>query len=68
VLKRRLHIEAHLYLRTVGAEHGEGKKRDPKGEVLARDGVLNPNPGTVRDVVFTGNPFFDAKDLVQVRY
>ena len=64
-----LHIEAYLSLQDAGAEHGEGKKkRDPKGEVLARDGVLNPNPVAVRDVLFTGNPFFDAKDLVQVRY
>jgi transposase len=44
------------------------KRRDLKSEALAQDGVLNPNPGAVRDVLFTGNPFFDAKDLVQVRY
>ena len=46
----------------------KAKKRDPKSAALAQDGVLNPNPGAVRDVLFTGNPFFDAKDLVQVRY
>jgi transposase len=44
------------------------KRRDPKSAALAQDGVLNPNPGAVRDVLFVGNPFFDAKDLVQVRY
>jgi transposase len=44
------------------------KKRDPKSEALAQDGVLNPNSEAVRDALFTGNPFFDAKDLVQVRY
>lgn len=44
------------------------KKPDPKSEALSQDGVLNPNPEAVRDVLFTGNPFFDAKDLVQVRY
>jgi transposase len=51
-------------------EQGMAKatKRDPKSEALARDGVLNPDPGAIRDGVFTGNPFFDAKDLVQVRY
>ena len=43
-------------------------KRDPKSEALAQDGVLNPNPEAVRDALFAGNPFFDAKDLVQVRY
>ena len=44
------------------------KRRDPKSEALARDGAFNPNPEAVRDVLFTGNSFFDAKDLVQVRY
>src|SRR5436309_15647081 len=44
------------------------KPRDLKNEALAQDGVLNPNPEAVRDDLFIGNPFFDAKDLVQVRY
>src|SRR5450755_3076579 len=44
------------------------KKPDPKSEALAQDGVLNPNPEAVRDALFDGNPFFDAKDLIQVRY
>ena len=44
------------------------RKRDPKSEALAQDGVLNPNPEAVRDALFASNPFFDAKDLVQVRY
>lgn len=46
----------------------KAKKLDPKSEALARDGVLNPDPGAVRDILFTANPFFDAKDLVQARY
>src|SRR3989442_8902878 len=46
----------------------KAKRRDPKSEALAQDGVLNPNPQAVRDALFAGNPFFDAKDLVQVRY
>lgn len=46
----------------------KAKRRDPKSEALAQDGVLNPNPAAVRDALFAGNPFFDAKDLVQVRY
>jgi transposase len=44
------------------------KKRDPKSAALAQDGALNPIPDAVRDALFVGNPFFDAKDLVQVRY
>lgn len=46
----------------------KARKMDPKSEALAQDGVLNPNPEVVRDALFAGNPFFDAKDLVQVRY
>ncbi|TIO63701.1 helix-turn-helix domain-containing protein [Mesorhizobium sp.] len=41
---------------------------DPKGEALARDGTLNPHPEAISDTLFISNPFFDAKDLVQVRY
>ena len=43
-------------------------KRDPKGEALARDGALNPRPEAVLDPLFVDNPFFDPRDLVQVRY
>jgi transposase len=35
---------------------------------MARDGALNPHPEAVRDPLFLDNPFFDADDLVQVRY
>jgi transposase len=44
------------------------KKRDPKRDALAKDGALNPHPEAIRDALFAGNPFFDAQDLVQVRY
>jgi transposase len=44
------------------------KRRDPKREALAQDGALNPRPEAVRDPLFAVNPFFDARDLVQVRY
>jgi transposase len=43
-------------------------RQDPKRQALARDGALNPHPEAVRDPLFADNPFFDAKDLVQVRY
>ena len=46
----------------------KAKRRDPKSEALAQDGVLNRHPDAVRDALFRGNPFFDPKDLVQVRY
>jgi len=41
---------------------------EPKAEALTRDGVLNSHPENVRDPLFNDNPFFDPKDLVQVRY
>jgi transposase len=44
------------------------KKIDQKTLDLKRTGTLNPRPGSVSDPLFTENPFFDAKDLLQVRY
>jgi transposase len=46
----------------------KAQKRDPKREALAKEGALNPRSEAIRDALFTGNPFFDAKDLIQVRY
>src|SRR5450759_2749782 len=42
--------------------------RDGKAEVLAGSRTLNPHPGAVTDAVFAGEDFFDARDLVQVKY
>jgi transposase len=40
-----------------------------KVAALRRHHALNPRPQTVRDPAFAGaNPFFDANDLVQVKY
>ena len=41
---------------------------DGKAEVLASSRTLNPDPGAVTDPMFTGSVFFDARDLVQVKY
>jgi transposase len=46
----------------------KAKRRDPKREALAQEGVLNRHPDAVRDALFASNTFFDARDLVQVRY
>jgi transposase len=35
---------------------------------LKRTGTLNPRPNSVSDTLFKENPFFDPKDLLQVRY
>ena len=42
--------------------------RDPKSSSLQADGVLNAHPEAVTDALFHTNAFFDARDLVQVKY
>jgi len=44
------------------------KKPDPKLLELKRTGTLHPHPAAVSDTLFRQNPFFDPKDLLQVRY
>src|SRR6202142_628420 len=44
------------------------KKPDQKTLELKRTGTLNPRPSSVSDTLFKENPFFDPKDLLQVRY
>jgi transposase len=41
---------------------------DQKMLELKRTGTLNPHPDTITDRLFQENPFFDARDLLQVRY
>jgi transposase len=42
---------------------------DDKEAALRRHHALNPRPEGVRDAAFTSaDPFFDARDLVQVKY
>ncbi|MBZ0188539.1 MAG: helix-turn-helix domain-containing protein [Candidatus Obscuribacterales bacterium] len=43
-------------------------KQDPKIDALKNSGTLNPHPEKVRDQFFLGNEFFDARDLMQVKY
>jgi len=43
--------------------------RDDKAAALRRQHALNPRPHEVSDSAFiSGNAFFDARDLVQVKY
>ncbi len=44
------------------------KKPDQKSLELKRTGTLNPHPDSISDSLFKQNPFFDPKDLLQVRY
>ena len=41
---------------------------DPKAEELARSRTLNPRPEKVTDEAFAASRFFDARDMVQVKY
>jgi len=42
---------------------------DEKLVILRQSHTLHPHPDLVRDPLFTsGSPFFDARDLVQVKY
>jgi len=43
-------------------------KPDPKRERLKHLGVLNPHPERVRASWFQSGDFFDANDLIQVKY
>ncbi|MDQ6797276.1 MAG: helix-turn-helix domain-containing protein [Actinomycetota bacterium] len=44
------------------------RRPDPKGNELARSRTLNPHPERVSDEAFGSSEFFDARDLVQVKY
>lgn len=44
------------------------RKRDPKTETLREQGCLHPHPEKVTDELFDTSEFFDARDLVQVKY
>ena len=43
-------------------------KRDPKEQALREHGTLNPQAGEVKDPLFHDDPFFDRRDLLQVKY
>jgi hypothetical protein len=44
------------------------KPPDPKTETLRKQGALNPHPDRVKDALFASADFFDAKDVIQVKY
>ncbi|MGH3305203.1 MAG: hypothetical protein ACRDOK_26755, partial [Streptosporangiaceae bacterium] len=41
---------------------------DPKAAALRETRTLNPRPDSVSDEEFASSEFFDARDLVQVKY
>jgi transposase len=44
------------------------RRVDGKAQELARSRTLNPHPEAVSDEGFAGAEFFDARDVVQVKY
>jgi len=42
--------------------------KNTKTQILREHGALNPRPKDVVDETFTASEFFDARDLVQVKY
>ena len=44
------------------------RKTDPKTDALREQGCLHPHPEKVSDELFASSEFFDARDLVQVKY
>ena len=44
------------------------RKLDPKAAALVETRTLNPRPEAVRDEQFGSSEFFDARDVVQVKY
>jgi transposase len=44
------------------------RQPDPKLDALRASGTLNPRPAGVADETFRASDFFDARDLVQVKY
>jgi transposase len=46
----------------------KAKPSNPKLDALQQQGCLNPHPHKVVDPLFASSDFFDARDLVQVKY
>jgi transposase len=44
------------------------RQPDPKLHALRESGTLNPHPAGVADETFRTHAFFDARDLIQVKY
>ena len=55
-------------LAALEARMAKPRPPDPKIEALRQRASLNPHPDRVSDPLFAGADFFDARDLVQVKY
>ena len=52
----------------IGTRSRKAEPIDAKRGVLQRRGTLNPHADRVEDPLFVDSDFFDARDLVQVKY
>ena len=57
-----------IYWTSIGEERHGSRARDGKAEELAASRTLNPRPEAVSIEGFRSAEFFDARDLVQVKY
>lgn len=46
----------------------KSRRTDPKQQVLLAQGTLNSRPEAVADPLFSQHPFFDPRDLLQIKY
>ena len=58
------------YTQAVSLEHNMAHPSpdDEKIQALRKHGTLNPHPEKVTDPAFQADPFFDPRDLAQVKY
>ena len=64
-------MSGKIFLTVIGIRrrHGQAEGRpDPKEAALAAARCLNPHPEQVSDPEFLASEFFDARDVVQVKY
>ena len=57
-----------IYISNAERSDGQTEKARSENAGVEADGALNPRPDSVSDTLFQENPFFDPKDLLQVRY
>jgi len=67
-LDRHLLRRHHYIYGTETPMPARNRSEPPKVKALREEGTLNPAPERVRDPKFQQNEFFDARDLVQVKY
>lgn len=58
----------YIIMFTVMASSKSKKTDESKALILREQGALHPRPDVVKDETFRQSDFFDARDLVQVRY